>query len=78
MPEPAPAPVTSYSTIDRTAVSVASSFEEADRLDREYWWSLTPEARLRALEFSRQVAYGYGNGKPFPRFQRVLEIAEFP
>lgn len=62
--------------IDRSAVSVAGSFEEGDRLDREYWWRLTPEQRLQALEFSRQVAYGYGNGKPFPRFQRVLEVAE--
>jgi hypothetical protein len=51
-------------------------FEEADRLDREYWWTLTPTERLWALEFSRQVAFGYGNGNPVPRFQRVLEIAE--
>jgi hypothetical protein len=62
--------------IDRSAVSVVSSFEEADRLDREYWWQLTPEQRLQALEFSRQVAYGYGNGQPLPRFQRVLEVAD--
>jgi hypothetical protein len=62
--------------LDRSAVSVVSSFDEADRLDREYWWSLTPQARMQALELSRAVAYGYGNNKPIPRFQSVLEIAE--
>ena len=65
-----------WGRIDRSAVSVASSFEEAERLDREYWWRLTPVQRLQALEFSRQVAYGYGNGQPLRRFQRVLEVAE--
>ena len=72
-PQPSPS---SWPRLDRTAVSTVSSFEEADRLDRAYWWSRTPLERLQALELSRQVAYGYGNGKPVPRFQRVLEIAE--
>jgi hypothetical protein len=62
--------------LDRSAVSIVSSFQDADRLDRESWWRLTPQERLQAMEFSRQVAYGYGNGKPLPRFQRVLEVAE--
>ena len=44
-----------WPTLDRTAISVAHSFEEADRLDREYWWTLAPQQRLAALEVSRQV-----------------------
>jgi hypothetical protein len=62
--------------LDKSAISVVHSFAEADRIDREYWWTLTPIQRLQALELSRQVAYGYGNGKPLPRFQRVFEVAE--
>ena len=65
-----------WPSLDRSVVSVASSFEEADRLDREYWWSRTPLERMQALELVRQVAYGYGPGKPLPRFQRVLEVDE--
>jgi hypothetical protein len=62
--------------LDRTAYVVANGFEEADRMDREFWWSRTPEERMRALELVRQVAYGYGPGKPVPRFQRVLVVDE--
>jgi hypothetical protein len=62
--------------LDRSAISTADSFEEADRLDREDWWTKTPLQRMQALELVRQVAYGYGPGKPLPRFQRVLEVAQ--
>jgi hypothetical protein len=62
--------------MDRSAMRVFSSFEEADQADREYWWSRTPAERLRALERLRQLNYGYGKGRPLPRFQRVLKIAK--
>ena len=58
-----------WPSLDRSVVSVVSSFEEADRLDREYWWSRTPLERMQALELVRQVAYGYGPGKSLPRFE---------
>jgi len=32
---------------------------EAEREDRVYWHSKTPEERLAAAELLRQVAYGY-------------------
>jgi hypothetical protein len=53
-----------------------ASFEEADRAEREYWWSRTPAERLRELERLRQLNYGYGQGRPLPRLQRVLKVAE--
>lgn len=61
--------------MDKTAISVVT-FEEGDRLDREYWWSRTPQERMQALEIARQIAYGYGPGQPLPRLQRVLEVDE--
>jgi len=61
--------------LDRTCVRVVS-FEEADRLDREYWARQTPHARLRELERLRQLNYGYGGGKHTPRFQSVFKIAK--
>ncbi len=58
--------------IDKTVFEVVP-LEEADQRDREYWWSLSPEERLRALEQMRQIAYGYD---PTERLQRVFEVAE--
>jgi hypothetical protein len=41
---------------------------------RSYWRTRTRDERLAALEFLRQVMYGYD---PFAdRIQRVLEVAE--
>ena len=73
MAESPPEEKPQWLSLDRSVVSVVSSFEEADRLDREYWWSRTPVERMQALELVRQVAHGYGPGKP-PRFQRILEV----
>jgi hypothetical protein len=58
-----------------TLVAFASP-ADADRADREYWWSRTPAARLRELERLRQINYGYGQGRPLPRFQSVLRVAD--
>jgi len=60
--------------MDKTAFSVVRLGDESS--DREYWWAQSPQSRLEALEFTRQVAFGYG---PFTaRLQRVLEIVRQP
>jgi len=60
--------------VDRTAFRV-TSFAEAERADREYWRSRTPDERLAALELSRQITYGYD---PTARgLSRFFEVAEF-
>ena len=62
--------------LDRTKVQSFDSFEAADQADREYWWSRSPQERMRALEQLREMNYGYGEGKPRPKFQRVLTVVE--
>lgn len=58
--------------VDRRAFAV-TSFEEAERADRAYWRSRTPDERLEALELCRQMAYGYD---PTIRSQsRLFEVA---
>ena len=64
---------TQFPRIDRTAFSVVSSFEEADRQDKEYWLSRTPYERLQYMELLRRINYG---SAVTARLQRVLEIAE--
>ena len=61
--------------VDRRAFAVMS-FVEAERADRAYWRSRTPDERLEALELCRQIAYGYD---PNTRgLSRLFEVAEFP
>jgi len=60
--------------MDKTVLTVFSSFEEADAADRAYWHSRTPLERLEALELMRQSAYGYDDPSA-SRLQRVLEVA---
>lgn len=60
---------------DKSSIEV-TSFEEADRADREFWRSKSPIERLQALEHIRQLAWGYGNGKRRPEFQRTFEVLE--
>lgn len=44
--------------VDRTAFSVTSlSEQQAD--ERRYWLSRTPHERLKAVETTRQIVYGY-------------------
>jgi hypothetical protein len=62
-----------FPKLDRTAFSVVSSFEEADKQDREYWLSRTPYERLQYMELLRRINYG---SVAATRLQRVLEIAE--
>ena len=59
--------------IDKTAIQVFSSFEEADQADRDHWRNASHEERLLALELMRQSAYGYTDSTT-SRLQRVFEI----
>jgi hypothetical protein len=59
--------------MDKTALSVASLFDESD--ERDYWFSRSPQERLEAIEMMRQIIYGYDESTA-PRLQRFLEIAE--
>lgn len=60
-----------FPKLDKTAFSVVSSFEEADRADKEYWLSRTPYERLQYMELLRRINYGLA---ATARLQRVLEI----
>jgi hypothetical protein len=62
---------------DPSVMSVVDSFADADRQDREFWLSRTPLERMQALEMLREQNFGYGQGKPIPAFQRILNIVEF-
>src|SRR5205814_10247 len=60
--------------MDKTAFSVVPLGDESS--DREYWWAQDPLDRLEALEWMRQVVYGYDPISD--RIQRVLEVVERP
>ena len=62
-----------FPKLDRTAISIVSSFEEADQEDREYWLSRTPLERLQHMELLRRINYG---ADATARLQRVLEVVE--
>ncbi len=47
--------------------------DEAEREDRTFWHSKTPEERLAAAEKLRQIAYGYD---PTARIQEIIEYTE--
>lgn len=63
----------SETKLDKTRISIFSSFEKSDEADREYWRSKSPAERLEALELMRQSAYGYDDSTT-RRLQRVFEI----
>lgn len=60
-----------FPRLDRTAFSV-TDFAGAAQQDREYWWSRTPEERLRHMELLRRMNYGDST----ERLPRVLELVE--
>jgi hypothetical protein len=64
-----------FPRLDRKAFKVLSSFEEADRENKEYWLSRTPQQRLHYMELLRRINHGPA---ATARLQRVLEIAERP
>jgi hypothetical protein len=59
--------------LDRSHVEICDSFEDAERRDRAYWHSRTPEERLLYLEHLRRMNYGRA---AVERLQSVLEIVE--
>ena len=58
-----------------STLSVANLNDE-DTEDRAYWLLKSPKERLIALEYLRQVMYGYDPNTS--RLQRVFEIAKLP
>jgi hypothetical protein len=56
--------------VDRTAFSIAALSEATD--EKAYWLSKTPCERLIALEWMRQVIYGYSPSAT--RLQRIYTI----
>ncbi|OGU12488.1 MAG: hypothetical protein A2X61_02585 [Ignavibacteria bacterium GWB2_35_12] len=59
--------------MDKTAFSICT-FEEAAEQDKAYWLSKTPQVRLAALEYMRQMLYGYDPDTA--RIQRILTVVE--
>jgi hypothetical protein len=59
--------------LDRTPCSVGT---HDDGETRHYWQTKTPQERLAALEFLRQLIYGYD--PVTARLQRALEFDELP
>jgi len=60
----------------KRSLKVFESMAEADEAERRYWWSRSPAQRMRELERLRQLNWGYGKGKPTPRFQRTIRVTE--
>ncbi len=60
--------------MNKTVIKIYTSFEEAEREDREYYRSLSPIERLEITENLRQNYYD-GNAQGFPR---VFEIIKKP
>ncbi|MBE2271116.1 MAG: hypothetical protein IAE80_22975 [Anaerolinea sp.] len=52
-------------------MTVKNRFDDHD--DKVYWWSRTPDERLRYMELLRRINYG---DRATARLQRVLEIAQ--
>ena len=59
-----------WSALDRTAFSVCELGDEGN--DLQYWLSRPPEERLAAVEFLRQMMYGYD--PVTARVERILEV----
>ena len=55
--------------------AVFNSFEEADRADKAYYLSLTPEQMLQIVADLRALAYG-PDDESAPRLARVYRIVE--
>ncbi len=66
--------IVSTSRMDRTVLEVKPLEEQGNDLD--YWANKAPLERLEAVEFMRQVMYGYDPSTS--RLQRVLAVAQQP
>jgi hypothetical protein len=55
-------------------IQVFNSFEEAEKSQREYWWSLPPLERLKQAKFIREINYGRDDSaRRLPRFFEVVK-----
>ncbi|MCF6285568.1 MAG: DUF3450 domain-containing protein [Candidatus Hydrogenedentes bacterium] len=59
-----------WDKLDKTAFSVCDLADQDD--DLAYWLSRSPQERLAAIEFLRQMMYDYDPATE--RMERVLEI----
>ncbi len=59
--------------LDKKSFSIVSLKE--NNSETEYWLSKSPVERILAVEFLRQLLYGYD--QTTERLQRVFETAEF-
>jgi hypothetical protein len=57
--------------LDRSAFSIGSLTDKSD--EKAWWFSQTPQERLRQMEILRRINYG---NRAAARLQRVLEITE--
>lgn len=71
-PEPEQKIDVEHSRLDRTTITVFSSFAAADAADKAYWLSRSPHDRVRHMEALRRMNYG---SRATARLQRVLEFA---
>jgi hypothetical protein len=62
-----------FPKLDKSKVSIFSSFEEADEEDRKYWQSRTTYERLQHLELLRRINYGYD---PNASIEKIIEVCE--
>lgn len=60
--------------LDKTAFSVVSLHDQDPLEETRYWLSKSPQERWQAIEFLRQVAYGYD--PTTTRLQRVLTVTQ--
>jgi hypothetical protein len=58
--------------MDKSVFKISSFNEESD--EKAYWLSKTPQERIYALEYMRQMLYGYDPATE--RLQRVYSIVE--
>ena len=63
-----------FPRVDCSVVAVGSVLDESD--EKAFWLGKTPVERLEAMEYLREVAFGYDAATA--RLQRILETAEFP
>lgn len=61
-----------WDKLDKTAFSVCDLDDQGN--DLAYWLSRAPEERLAAVEFLRQMMYGYDPATA--RMERVLEVVD--
>jgi len=59
--------------IDKSHLSVGD-FKSTDNNDKEYWLSKSFQERLEAIEYLRQIMFGYDPDTE--RLQRFLEVVK--